>query len=1275
MSDARAQSKRRGFWPRLVCWVRNLAIVATAVAVLVAAGVWWLTQPKRLAGFIEAYLADELAPAVTIDRAHLRWDGTVTLNGVHLTVPKAPKPARRLFEAKRLTLTLDQAALWAGAVRWRRVHVREPVVHLIQDRASGRFNYEYLPTQQGGSRSFAGSLPAISLPRGIIQFGEVVDRQYNRVERLQLAGLLKPIDRAAKRYQLQLRQAPGFIDRGAKEPAPTALSATLDLQAATVDMTLKRFRFQGPQRNLLPARFRRWWDRLEPSGSLPTVNVQIEPGPDGTLQLQRAAVRVNQLALTIPPQALPQESNYTPRMHSVDGRFVLTPDGIRIADVTGAIEGVRYHMDGRVQGFSPDAAFTLEAKTNAFTVPGDPPYLLAMPEVVREQYGHFEPQGRFRAEVRLHRAQASGPVQYDGLVEVLGASMRFHKFPYPLHKIHGKLHFNNERVRANLLGEGPGGAQLRVHGLRIAPPRDGGGSNMTIVAEDVPINEALMQAMEPRHRKAMKLFFSRSGRDQLLQRGVIAQSQSQSVQAPARDEPVHAASSKRSRLPLADQAVSLGGRLPYVRIDFHRPVGEGKEPVVVTTLGTRGVRGLFEHWPYPMISTGGQLVIRKGRVDVQSLTLRSPTEGRGTIDGYVLTPDKHGRGKLAPHLKLKDIRLPVDALLAASLPSPQNKWLKRLHIDGTLQAAGRIFRREDGEIDFKIEGALENGTARPYAGDYTLRQVEGELSLTRGKLELNDVSGQRGASRLTIDGDARWARAGVGLDLRLSAQNLRCEPALLDLIPKDHAMRKTLKRWHAQCDPTGRFDGRLNLVRAPKDTALQYQLRVRPKRLAFDYQAHRFKLSKLSGEVAIEPSKVTFDELAGRFDDGRFATSGLVALENREVALSFSGQTNGLSADLRKVLPEAVVNAVQQLQVDGPIHVSAGRLSINQAEGFSLDTDLKLKGVSANPGLPITQLHGQATVEAHRTAGRDWPNLKIQLQADRLRAWDRALGLTRAVLQTADDSRGRLQLRSLIGQFGGGRVVGSGALQMQTGGFHGEVSLHEVALPAITGPETEQAAAENASPKRWERPTAQPNRTGPTHRRDDSSAGRALERTEPTNQPGRVTARLTIADDGDPDTPRRARGAMQIRGGRIYRQPVALALLKTANLSLPMPPRSFDRAAARFLLRGDRVKLSLLRLEAPSVAIVGRGGLDLPSRQLNLTMFSRNPKRLELGMLSEAVNVFKDELVCIEVTGTLDEPEARPVSFQGLRKTWNAVMKGQPIVVEPNEPRPLPFRP
>ena len=1381
-------------------WSRRIALTLSLLVIAFLAFGWWLTQPKRLASLIEHRLAERTGASVHIERAHLSLTGKLTLDQVRLAAPGGTIAAQHkhpLFRAPKLHLSIDPVPLLLGDLRFSHVRLRRPTVHLTQNRDTGRFNFQRLPMRDNKQSLIQPDLPSVTIEAGRLQLGEIANNQYHTRGSLDMAGAFKRKSKASHKYSFVLRNL--VRSKASTQPstvAPTKLTGTLDAKARAINLTLHRFRFEGPQRNLLPARFRKWWDRLNPTGALPTVRARLAADDTGALTLKKAHLRVEGLALTLPFDRTPPR--YMPRMRDVAGRFILTRDKITIPKLTGRVEGIRYAMNAKIHGYAPNAPFTLHARTAPFTIPRNPPFLHALPRVVRDQYDHFDPTGRFRATVRLTRNKPGGDIQHQGLVRVLSASMRFHKFPYPVQGMHGKMHFNNDRVEVNLTGYGPSGGDVRVHGLRIQPPRDGGGSNLTLVARNVPLDSTLLNAMKPKERKPLKLFFSRQARRQLLERNALhaARTIKPEVTPNTSVAQQRGASNRTSQLsargaqsPSID-AFRLGGRIPYIKVQFHRPVGDDKRPVVAATLHTRGLRGVFKHWPYPMTSTGGRIFIRDGRISVDNLTLQGLSGARATIDGYVTTPvdqkdnsdepAQRGLGQFTrspdsdhsaaaaqtgtenepsrrssteptqaenatppamdaanqdtkgviPHLRIQNLALPIDRLLTASLPAPQHTWLKRMNLAGTLAGDGRIYKRADGEIDFTLNGNLRDGSAHPFNGDYALSKIRGDLRLSRTGIRLNNLTANHQSTELNLTGQVQWSQPGIALTLKGEASHLHWHKDVLDLLPSDYPARAKLMRLHQKYKPAGTFDATFKLNKpAPQppdnqpageqETVTQkahdttagaqsndrpwadtdYTISVRPKDAAFTFRDHRFTFTDMTGAVRLTPGKLEFNRFGAHFPYGRVNVSGLVTLASGETAVRFSGKGSRIGPSLRTLLPQTIAQAIDRFEFQGGFKVKSGRLHAGPNQRFELDTEITLNKAQADFNAPLTDIHGTVNLTVRRPEQRDWPRVNMTLNARKLRVWNRPIRGLRMQLSSSVNKPALVRAQDVHGKMAGGRLIGKGMVDLDSGAYRANLSLHDVGMEALLGPGTNVPGEPTAHPR-----SATNNKDTNekrTPRRDQKASPdsatlgnpapntldnltdqqRASAKT-PTTQPnarlaskrGHLTAHLRLADDGDPNTPRRGRGALQVRSARLYRQPVVLALLQATNVSWPTA-RAFDRASARFFLQGDDVRLNLVRFEAPTVAITGRGTMHLPAQKLDLTMFCRNPSALDLGALSEALNVFKDQLVCIRVNGTLADPVAEHVSFQGFRDTWQAIMEGEGLPTQPNEPRPLPFRP
>jgi len=1215
-------------------------VVALLLTLILTALLWWLLRPQRLADLVELALAARSGAIVQIERAELTGPGQLTLHNARLDARGAPAAAKRLLQVPRLEVHFTPKSLLAGRFNLTRLILHEPTLDLTENLDTGRYNYEWLPGRTDGKGPLPADLPAVTLHEGEIRFNQIEEGRYRRMGTAPVAGALGQAGGPGQ-HQFVLRQLDRATGPG-REQAPDIphLTGEVDLHAPSLSITLERFSFDGPHQHLLPSRFRQWWHRLDPAGTLATARIHIRGDQARGLHLHRASLEIDETALTLPPEWLDGRANAPGlRLDHVAGRLTLENETLVLDGVTARLANIPCRLNGTFRGLTSDAPFTLTAETEPFALPRRPEFLENLPEAVREAFAKFNPAGRFQGRLRLKRDRPAGRINADGLVRVLGARMRFHKFPYPVRRMRGRLSFTDRRVTFNLTGHGPRGARLSVRNGLIAPPGEDPRVEMTIQARNGLIGQPLLNAMKPEHRQALGLFFSRQTLENFhhhrqIQTASLLPTPGQNLNPLYGIVPDGRVGSKPPTEAASDAA--LGGRIPYAEIQIHRPVGPDKDTRVVTTLETRGLTALFQHWPYPVRSTGGRLQISKRRIVAENVRLRGPTGASATIAGHVTTTDGQRPG-LTPALSIRDLYIPIDPLLQASLPRPQNHWLARLHLQGHLLGDGRIYRDEAGRLDWQLNARLLAGQARPYAGRYRLTGITGRARLTRDRLTLDQLTGDGpGSDRIAATGAAEWAGAEPAFDFQLQGQNIELHPRLLDLLRPAHPGRQRLAQACDRHHPAGRTDFQLDYQQNPDHPTGDYTLALQPRRLRFDYQGHRFRLDEMTGSARIDAEQLALDGLAGRHSHGQFEITGRFDREEATASLRFAGASDELSPAVRALLPQPARETVEDLSLTGGFTVNDGRLEFDTDRQWHLKLPLQLNDMSASFGAPITDLTGRLAVTAERAPQNPQPRLELKLEADRLAAWGRSLDSLRARLQRDADSS-RFQFDHLRGRMNGGVVTGDGWLD-PAGGYDLTFTLRDVGLGSIADPENDATADADANTTK-----------------------------------GRLTAGLHLADDPDPAVPRRGRGSLQIRRGRLFQQPLAMALLQTANLTLPTA-ESFDRAAARFAIRGQTVRLDLLTLEAPSLAITGRGTMKLPDGRLDLAMVTRHPAPMDLGPFSELLNVFKDELIAVHLEGTLEEPRARAVSLQGLRETWQAILRSRHEYPDPEPVPSMPFR-
>ena len=143
---------------------------------------------------------------------------------------------------------------------------------------------------------------------------------------------------------------------------------------------------------------------------------------------------------------------------------------------------------------------------------------------IQKLYQNLSPSGTLSTKLRLYRERTDERVKYEGTVWVEDARATYHKFPYPLEKIHGTVQFSDELVQlTDLRGTGPTGARVALQGA-IAPPGAHPAIHLTITGQDVPGDRWLYEALPPKHRPILDLFANQQAYDRLTSRAVVQSS-------------------------------------------------------------------------------------------------------------------------------------------------------------------------------------------------------------------------------------------------------------------------------------------------------------------------------------------------------------------------------------------------------------------------------------------------------------------------------------------------------------------------------------------------------------------------------------------------------------------------------------------------------------------------------------------------------------------------------------------------------------------------------
>ncbi|MCC7406714.1 MAG: hypothetical protein IT442_01495 [Phycisphaeraceae bacterium] len=1216
--------------PRRRRWLRIFLVTVLIMTLLVAAAYHYLSDPERLATVIAKGVSIVTRAQVHIDRVEFSLKAPISLEGFTLRVPDMPGKDNQLFSATRILIEHDPWALLRLSFKPLTVSFERPVLYITEDLDRQKFNFQILmDRQQGESSPPPRHWPQIYLGQAQAVFGRFTDGRYEAFKTIDLTGNMMPDPDTAGQYRITLLHQNPDGSPGA------ALTSHFDPAHRTIAAKLDHFDLQSPLLNLLPARVRQWWERLEPAGTVSPITFGYDPDPAVGFY---ASLAVEDFSLSLP------YGETASRMTHVHGAFDLRGEAIRLNHLHGQIEDVAYVINGQVHGFSADAPFDFQVSL-AGGIPDQPRFLYALPKTAQTQFYRFMPSGLFDATIHLFRSppdpattQPGDDINYDGAVRFKHAKLRYFRFPYPLHDLQGTIRLSNRSVDlVDVTGNGPTGAKIRMTGS-VFPPGEGAAVDVLIHADDLPLDDHVYAALPDKEKPDYLMFLHPSSRQKLLDRGVIRGGQTYlAATEPSDETPTPPAATQEAHVPgsWAPPLFDLNGK---VDADFHilRDFGDDARIRVTSTLYAKNTPLLFKHWPYPVRAIGGSVVIAPGMVTIHDGVFEGLTGGIVHIDGQVQLARRDPPQVLTPDLHITAENVPLDELLLASIPYPQDRWLRDLHAAATLQGQGRVFRSDSREMDYAINLQPSEGTFKPYDGRYLISDVQGELLLRPGSLVIQSLKGRHNGSSFSVDGVTAWKDGRPDITLNLHADALRFEEPVLDLVPPQLGLYNRLQTLFEQHKPAGLFDLDVEYHDRGTDDA-GYVLRLSPQDLAFDLRGQRVALTNMHGQLVVNPDSLWFNPLTADIPTGSIAANAVLRVSPRtDLDMTLDVRAERIDPVVRAFLPDGVLAAIDGMSLQGAFAVDDARLrwhpDVKAGPTLTFQGPIAFTDASADLGFRITKLKGTLDIDAASLPGEPLPRLNLKLTAPTLRGMDRLIENARVTLHS-DTQHNVLIIDQLIGACYGGVVLGQGAIDMNAPlSYELSLVLQDVAHEPFVDLTQEDAWLAD-------------------HPSEPDIDGGISER-----HPGTAVLSINMNLDGvigQPET-RHGRGKLMVRDAHLFKTPLAMAMLHIVNLNFPAS-KAFDRAGAEFLIDGDLVRIDSLSIESPSVELVGSGVMRYSDRALDLRMYSRNPAGLKLEPLTSIFNMIKDELLTIRVTGTLDQPQTSTSTLSGIGSSLNEI--------------------
>lgn len=1216
---------------------------------------WYLTDPTRVRQMCQSYLSELVGGRVEVGSASLSILQGLKLSNITVKVDQeGPADDTTVFHADDVEIQYNPASLLRGQLQATRIIATGAQAKLVENAAAGRWNYQRL-VHSANKRSVTQPVqkPPLALPELILRDAQV---QYSEIQEtrcvprgsMDIEGRFFPSDNATL-YSFELQS------RGQSEGVGPVVSGTVALKSGQVVAALSHLRFGPDVEAMLPHEVRDFWLAHKVQGALdipefrytpPTARhkvsfslrtqpqhvhlviraEELDPPPQFDLPFTRAGTKLwaplEELSAAVREfrrtlywmHGLPEHPALA--VDDVSGEFYFDENGIRIEGVTGTLAGATLAVNGRIDGYSPDAPIRLRVESKPgqlINIPEHPDFLAALPGPLHQAYSMLKPYGTGTMWAELNRPTVTSSPEVTGEIDIVDGNFDCIFFPYPIHKAAGKVIFapdpsgtfekvTMEDLHGYGLPDGPNAnVQLWLGGWVGAMNPDVG-CRIRAWATNATSEPALFTAFPPPVRQVMDIF-----------------------KGPGNE------------------------KYPHFLGDFDCtvfvPPGVEMRPIVSVDLKLKDGAGKLTAFPYPLQNMKGTVNVRDGYVDLNDVEFsHGPTTV--TVGGRVTWPVDLPRGAeiiAKPDVTVRAKNVPIDAALCNALPPDAARWLGALGVKGMLDVDGKVLPKPNptsaaDSIAFDMNLALHDGAAKPRGSDFQITDVTGKLVAHADRLQVLELHGKRGDSTLDAGGTVNWSTGAADVNIDASATHLQLEPALREMLPPDAAAA-----WKA-LDPHGIIDSRVvyhgiwpvthsepvasiqpqvdSLQSPALPVSNQFNITLKPVDVSATPAALPYRLDHCAGEIAITPDSIVITDLHGVHGKARIDISGRGITTNPN-DWDFTLRAQNLPADkeLLTALPLQMRQVLDELKYQGNLSVD---LTTFRYRGDKPDPDIDFAGTlsasngSVDVGMPVDKIDGSMPFSAAVRNGK-------------LLAFRGDLDLNQLNLagRPVTDFKATLDLPN------GSDVLHVGAIRgtITDGEVAGDMDLN---FPEV-GPSTYSMdfAVKNVDLREMAK------QVGPK--------GQVIR--------GQMSASLALQGEWANPATRRGRGDVIINGKEMYQIPLLLGLLEVTNLSLPTTS-PFNEGTARYLVEGNRVTFEQLQMRSNDMVMSGNGWLDFGSKQVRMNFTTENPNLPQVPLISDLLNGAKQELLQIQVRGTVQSPTVSTSSFHTFTTTVDQVLNG-----------------
>jgi hypothetical protein len=1205
---------------------RGMACLLLFLAIIIF-GYVYLTDAQRVRSMASSYLSDLLGGDVTIGKANLSVFEGLRLDDVTLRVDKTNKADSIIFHARTFLIRYHPTELLAGRLSATQIIAIDPVVMLVENTKSGRWNYQRLWNGAGPPRRArpTGGMGAVVLPQIILRDAEVAYLELRDGHTIPMGwysieGSLSPNDEEPDRYDFQLQS------RGRASMGPS-VDGILRTGGGISTARMQNFNFGPDIKTMLLAEPRQWCEWHQLQGNINVPEMMYNPNIGGSGPIFHAELVLSDVEMVIHPQEwMTREQNSriqlfhdvldtdiarkwlspgvietlrrlsTPepiRFTQVSGDMVFSEHGVELKGVTGKVENNWFNIDGTIEGYSPDAPAHLTVSSvtgHDLDIPDIPPdYLGTLPREAQDVIEHLHPRGTCAMSVEIERSEPGGKPTVRGQIDIKDGQICCADFPYPLSRIQGQVLIGNDpiehkfgirilSVQGRGASDGPNAdARITINGF-IGPLIGVAGVWVHVVGTNVTGDAAIRAAMPPDARRAMQMF----------------------------DPDGH-------------------GEYPKMHGNFTcniiHPPGPHGHWKVDTDVTLDSAEGRLAQFPYPLKVFTGRLEIHDGYLNAINVRMRHGA-GDLAVNGAVRWKIDGPAQVTGPDLTVTGRNIPIDDALKNALPPMQRAWLQNGGVTGNLDLDGRVFSPDSSKISYTFDGSLHDGAIQSAGAAAVMSGLTAKLHLSPTRLEINDLTGHRGPSALTGQAMIDWSGDRPNVVVSAAAHDLQLNESLYHMLP--HAAQAAWDSVH----PQGDVDATLELAQRIGLAPDRLELHISPRHLSVTPACVAYRLDNLQGDVFASPRDVVLRNMKAVHGNAVIGISGKGTFGSQQAwDLKISAENLAVDDGLCAALPDSMAAILRGLKVGGTIGLDlskleywpTGQAATTQPADGKPDIDfaakIKMEGTSLDVGLPATNVQGSMDLAGLVRAG-NLHRLAAQCAVDSLMlagcpGSDFSLSLAKS-----GDAK-EIDIPHVEGKFADGDIAGQGDFI-----FSDDSDDHYDVNMVVRDADVRQLTS------------------GPEK-----------------DIKGRLTASVQIGGAWDDPSSRRGHGDVSVVGDKLYNIPLMLGLMQITNLQLPLSS-PFNRIETRYTLEGQKATLEKIDLKSNDVTMSGTGELDFAKKRVSLWLATSNPALAALPVVGPLLGGADQELLRIHIKGTIDQPKVSASTFDTVTTTVDQVFKG-----------------